>query len=74
MVRANAKNAVEEVECISNRIMWIRLKGENLDTLIIQVSMPTSDHQDEEVEEMYDVGEEIIDTHGRRGNLIIMGD
>ena len=74
VLRGNAKKSVEEVECISDRIMWIRLKGVKLDTLIIQVYMPTSDHQDEEVEEMYDVIEEIIDTHGRRGNLIVMGD
>jgi len=73
-LRGNAKKAVEEVECISDRIMWIRLKGEKLDSLIIQVYMPTSDHPDDEVEEMYDAIEEIINTHGRRGNLIIMGD
>ena len=74
VLRGNAKKSVEEVECISDRIMWIRLKGEKLDTLIIQVYMPTSDHQDEEVEVMYDVIGEIIDAHVRRGNLIVMGD
>ena len=74
VLRGNTRSAVEEVECISDRIMWIKLKGEKLNTLIIQVYMPTSDHQDDEVEEMYDVIEEIINTHGRTGNLIVMGD
>lgn len=35
--------------------------------------MPTSDHQDEIVDEICDMIEQIIDTRGKRGNHIVMG-
>ena len=44
---------------VSDRIMWINLKGEKVNTIKIQVYMPTSNHPDEEIHEMYDIIEEV---------------
>ena len=55
--------------------MFVKIKAEPVDILIVQVYMPTSDHEDEEVEKMYDEIEDIIHSEGRgRVNTIIMGD
>jgi len=42
---------------------------------MMQVYMPTSEHEDDEVEELYDITEEILEEDGKGDtNTIIMGD
>ena len=55
-----ARDAVDEVECISDRIIRIRLRSSPVDMEIVQVYMPTSDHADEEVNLVYEQIEEMI--------------
>jgi diphthamide synthase (EF-2-diphthine--ammonia ligase) len=43
----------------NNRIITIKLQAEPINILMIQVYMSTSEHEDDEVEELYDVIEEI---------------
>ena len=74
LVKGKIRKTVERYECISDRIMWLKLKGEKVDTSIIQVYMPTSEHPDEEIDEMYDAIEEILENEIKKDNVIIMGD
>lgn len=69
------KPSIIKVEACSDRLMYIKLNAEPVDIVIIQVYMPTSDHEDEEVEIIYEKIEEIISTEGRgKVQTIIMGD
>jgi len=39
----------------------VRLQGKQADTVIIQVYMPTSNHKEEDIDEMYERIEEFIE-------------
>jgi exonuclease III len=53
----------------------IKLNAEPINVLIVQLYMPTSDYEDEEVEELYDRIENILEEDGKGDtNTIIMGD
>jgi len=58
-----------------DRIIAIKLQSQPINILMIQVYMPTSEHEDDEAEELYGVIEEILEEDGK-GNTytIIMGD
>jgi exonuclease III len=59
----------------SDRIIAVKLKAEQVSILIFQVYMPTSDYEDDEVEEPYDIIEENLKEDGKgETNTIIMGD
>ena len=59
----------------NDRIIAIILQAEPINILMIQVHMPTSEHEDDEVEELYDTIEEILEEDGKGDtNAIIMGD
>jgi exonuclease III len=70
IVRSVAKKII-----YNDRIIAIKLQAEPLNILMIQVYMPTSEHEDDEVEELYVVIEEILEEDGKGDtNTIIMGD
>jgi uncharacterized membrane-anchored protein len=51
-----------------------KLQAEPINIIMMQVYLPTSEHEDEEVEELYDIIEEIIEEDGKGDtNTIIMG-
>jgi exonuclease III len=59
----------------NDRIIAIKLQEEPINILMMQVYMPTSEHEDDEVEELYGIIEEIIESVGKGDtNTIIMGD
>ena len=66
--------SVSQVECASDRLMRVRLNGTPVDIVVIVTYMPTTDHDDEEVETVYEQVEDAI----RRGRgddyVIVMGD
>ena len=45
----------------NDRIIVIKLQAEPISILMTHVYMPTSEHEDDEVEELYDVIEEILE-------------
>jgi len=58
-----------------DRIIAIKLKAEPINILMMQVYMPTSEHEDDEVEELYDIIVQILEEDGKCAtNTIIMGD
>jgi hypothetical protein len=59
----------------NDRIFAIKLQAEPINILLMQVDMPTSEHEDDEMEELYDVNEEILKEDGKVDtNSIIMGE
>jgi exonuclease III len=58
-----------------DRIIAIKLQAEPIDILMMQLYMPTSEHEDADVEELYDIIEEVLEEDGKGDtNTIIMGD
>src|SRR3989454_1468360 len=51
---------VVEVEQYSDRVLMVKLQAEPVDIVLVQVYMPTSEHDDEEIETMYEQLDGII--------------
>ena len=62
------------VNCINERIMMIKVKSNPVDTIFIQVYMPTSRAKDETIEEIYEMIQDNLDVNKGNSNIIIMGD
>ena len=67
-------NKVISVERYGDRIIMVKLQAEPVNMCIVQIYMPTSEHSDEEVEQIYDQIEELIKRQKGTENLLIMGD
>jgi exonuclease III len=65
-------SVVKKTVCNDGRIA-VKLNAEPVNVLIVQMYMPTSDNEDEEVEELYDRLEDILEEDGK-GDTNIMGD
>jgi len=68
-------NTVEKIRFEGERLLPVKLKGKPVDMCIIQLYIPTSEHKEEEVDEMYERVEELLDseTNGK-DYTIVMGD
>ena len=59
---------------ITTELLAIKLQAERINILMMQVYMPKSEHEVDEVEELYDVIEGILEEDGKGDtNTIIMG-
>jgi exonuclease III len=59
----------------NDRIISIKLQAQLISILMVQVYMPTLGREVDEVEELYDINEEILEEDGKGDtNTIIMGD
>jgi hypothetical protein len=59
----------------NDRIIALTIKAEPVIILSVKVYMPISDYEDDEVEEFYNINEEILEECGRgETNNIILGD
>ena len=58
----------------NDRIMFIKLRTDENDLLIIKTYMSTSGYKDEEVQEVYEQLEEVMENVRKNDNLIILGD
>jgi len=68
------RSVVKKIVC-NDRIIALNLKVELVSILIMQVYMPTSEYEDDEVEKLYDTTEEILEEDGKGDtNNIILGD
>jgi exonuclease III len=67
-------SVVKKIVC-NDRLIAVNLNAEPVNVLIVQVYMPTSDYEDEEVEELYDRIVDILEEDGKCDiNTTIMGD
>ena len=56
-------------------IIAIKLQAEPINILMMQEYMPTSEHEDDEAEDLYDIIEEILEEDGKGDTItIILGD
>jgi len=70
IVRSDVKEIV-----YNDRIIAIKLQAKPVSILMMQLYMPTSDYEDDEVENLFDTIEEILEEGGKgETNTIIMGD
>ena len=68
------RNMVKKILC-NDRIVASKLKAEQISILIMQMCIPTSEYEDDEVENLYDTIEEILEEDGEgETNSVIMGD
>lgn len=65
---------VLKVNQVNERLIMVKLSSTPVDIVIIQVYMPTSQHKDEEIEEMYEAIEEVMKDEKGNEFTIIMGD
>jgi exonuclease III len=65
---------VKKIVC-NDRHIAVKLNAEQVNVLIVQVYTPTSDYEDEEMEELYDRIEGILEEDGKGDtDTIIMAD
>ncbi|XP_047499519.1 craniofacial development protein 2-like [Penaeus chinensis] len=62
------------VWCISDRVMVVRLSGKPFDTVVIQCYAPTTDCNDDEIDNFYDQLDEAITQCKSQDITIVMGD
>ena len=74
LVRKEITGCVISCTPINSRIIMIRISGKPKNISIIQAYAPTTEHEDEEVEQFYDQIEETIKTIPKKDILIIQGD
>ena len=58
------RSVIKKIAC-NDRIIAIKLKAEPVNILFMQVYMPTSEYEDDEVEKLYDIIEEILEEDGK---------
>jgi len=61
MVHKSIVRSVVKKIVYNDRIITIKVQAELINILMTQVYMPVSEHEDDEVEELYDVIEEILE-------------
>ena len=66
--------SVTKVDKHSDRLIVVKVQAEPVDMVIIQVYMPTTGHDENEIEEMYECIEKTMDAEKGNDNLVIMGD
>ena len=75
VVRKSIVRSVFKKIVYNDRIIAIKLQAELINILMMQVYMLTLEHENDEVEELYDIIEEILEEDGKGDtNTIIMGD
>ena len=65
---------VLKVDMISDRIISVKIQADPVDLMIIQVYMPTSAHEEDEVNEIDDRIEELVAKEKAKDYVVIMGD
>jgi len=65
---------VENTYHVNDRISLIKLKTSTVNMIVIQVYFPTSNSEDDEIEQVYDSLDELLGTNQDSDNVIIMAD
>ena len=65
---------VIRIEQLSDRVLVVKMQAEPADIVLVQAYMPTSSHEDEEIERIYDQLDEIIGKQKGTDYLVVIGD
>ena len=71
--RDTAKRVIRVEQC-SDRLMFVKIQAAPVDVVLIQIYMPTTDYEDEEIEMMYEQLNEILCKQKGTDYIVIMGD
>ena len=71
---ATTGRRVKKVAQCNERMILVKIEAEPVDIVLIQVYMPTSASEEEEVDKVYEQIEELMVNESSKNNLIIMGD
>src|SRR6218665_2805271 len=76
LVEEKIARSIVEIERYGSRMIKVKIKAEPVDIVIIQFCMPTTNHEEEEVENMYmyERLEEVLDRTKGTDYVVIMGD
>ena len=69
-----AQRVTNVVQDCGDRIVKVKIEAEPRNLVVIQVYMPTSDSEEEEIEEMYEKLENLMGTEKANEELVVMGD
>ena len=67
-------NTVMGCRPVSNRLITIRLRAVPFNITIVQAYAPTSDYNDNKIEELYDQLQNVIDQTPKKDILFVQGD
>jgi Exonuclease III len=74
VLRNHVVKCLTKVECCSDRLMFVKCE-KPVGIVLVQVYMPTTNHNDDEKEKLYEEMGEILQQEGRgQVNAIVMGD
>jgi len=71
---SDAAKRVVEIERYNDRMIMVKVQAAPVNMILIQIYMPTTDHEDEEVEMMYEKLEEMLTKQKGSDYVVIMGD
>ena len=74
LVHKSNINSIMSCRPVSSRLITIRLKATPFNLTIIQAYAPTSDYDDEQIEEFYDQLQEILNQTPKKDVLVVQGD
>jgi len=72
LVEEKIARSIIKIERYGSRMIEVKIKSEPVDIVIIQIYMPTTTHEDEEVDNMYERLEEILDRTKGTDYVVIM--
>ena len=70
----DAAKRVIDIKRYGDRMMMVKMQGELADMVLIQLYMPTSVHEDDEVDAVYEELEELLRVQKGSDHVVIMGD
>ena len=74
LVHKSITSAVRGCQPISSRIITICLRAKPLTIIIIQEYAPTTDYDDEQIEQFYNQIQTVVDKVNKKYSLVIQGD
>ena len=54
MSRNDVVKRLTKVECCSDRLVFVKISAKPVDIVLVQVYMPTTNHDDDEIEKLYE--------------------
>ena len=74
MMEEQLARAITRIERHGSRMIEVKVKAEPVDLVVVQIYMPTTQHEEEEIDNMYEKIEEILDRTKGTDYVMIMGD
>ena len=74
MLDKETATRVVHIDRCSDRMMVVKIQAVPVDMIVVQVYMPTSAHDEEEIDDMYGSIEEVISKQKGTDHVVLMGD